>query len=76
MQAFLFFNKVRKQVFVRGLAHAMKNAYICVKNTKQKYLKKYIFFSAAKIQALFRGYHARKVKVPIRRALGDKLSLI
>jgi hypothetical protein len=49
MQAYLFFKRVHRVVNVRSLIFGMKNAYISVKNTKQRYLKKYIFFSATKI---------------------------
>jgi hypothetical protein len=34
-------------------------------------LKKYIFYAATKIQSLWRGHHARTVKVVIRRRLGN-----
>ena len=54
----------------------MKNAYLHVKNTKQKYLKKYIFYSATKIQSLIRGFLARRVKVPIKRKISGNASKI
>ena len=76
MQAYLFFKKVHRIVNVRSLVWGMKNAYISIKNTKQRYLKKYIFFSATKIQSLFRGHIARKIKVPIRRKIGGKLEVL
>ena len=50
----------------------MRNAFVNVRNTKQRYLKKYIYFSAAKIQSLVRGHLARKIKIPIKRKIKDK----
>lgn len=49
MSPYLFFKKVHRKVTIRSLIYGMKNAFINVKNTKQKYLKKYIYYSAAKI---------------------------
>ena len=49
MEAYLFFRKVHRIVNVRSLIYGLKNAYIHAKNTKQRYLKKYIFYSAMKI---------------------------
>ena len=69
MQAYMFFRKVQRIVTVRTLVYSLKNAFIHVKNTKQKYLKRYIFHAAARIQSLFRGFVARKYKVPICKKL-------
>lgn len=54
----------------------MKNAFINVRNTKQRYLKKYIYYSATKIQSLFRAYRDRKIKVPINRKIKDKKAIL
>ena len=57
---------------VRELVYCLKNAYIHVKNVKQRRLKKYIFFAATKIQSLVRGFLARKNRVPYKRATKKK----
>lgn len=72
----MFFRKVQKVVQVRDLVISLKNAFLYVKDKKQRYLKKYIFQSAARIQSLFRGYLARKRKVPIRRKIKGSLKAI
>lgn len=76
MHAYLFFKKVQRKVNVRSLVFAMKNSYIMIKDTKQRYLKKYIFNSATKIQSIFRGHYARKIKAPIRRKIKDKRAVV
>jgi len=68
---YLFFKKVHRVANVRSLVFAMKHAYVHVKNTKQRYLKKYIFHSATKIQSLIRGFLDRRIKLPMLRKLGD-----
>ena len=70
LQAYYFFKKVQRISLIRQLVFGLKDAYISVKETKQRYLKRYIFFCATKIQTLYRAHHARKVIVPIRRKLG------
>ena len=70
MQEYLFFKKVERRVFVRDLVHSMHRAFLKVKNTKQRMLKKYIFFCATRIQSLWRGFYARRVRVPVRSKLG------
>ena len=61
---------------VRQLLFALKDSYLNVKNTKQRYLKRYIFFCATRIQTLYRGFRARRVIVPIRRKLGSNINLL
>lgn len=58
------------------MVFALKDSYINVKNTKQQYLKRYIFFCATKIQTLFRAHRARKIIVPIRKKLGGNIKLL
>ena len=49
MQAYIFFRRVHRMVNIRSLIFGMKNAFVNVRNTKQRYLKKYIFYSATRI---------------------------
>ena len=70
MQGYLFFKKVERRVFVRDLVHSMQRAFLRVKETKQRMLKKYIFFCATRIQCQWRGFYARRVRVPVRAKLG------
>lgn len=76
LQAYYFFKKAQRVILVRQLIFALKDSYLNVKNTKQRYLKRYIFFCATRIQTLYRGFRARKVIVPIRRKLGSNVSLL
>ena len=57
-----------RAIKVRQLVYCLKNAYIHVKTTKQRRLKKYIFFAATKIQSLVRGFLARKNRLPYKKA--------
>ena len=63
-------------ILVRQLIFALKDSYLNIKNTKQRYLKRYIFFCATRIQTLYRGYRARKIIVPIRKKLGSNITLL
>ena len=72
-EAYLFFRRVQRTVQVRDLVVSVKNAFIHIKNTKQRELKKYILHSVTRIQSLVRGFLARKVKVPTRRAIKSKV---
>ena len=76
MQAYMFFRRVHRIVNVRSLIFSMKNAFVNVRNTKQRYLKKYIFYSATRIQSLVRGFLARKIKVPIHRKIRGTKTVI
>ena len=76
LQTYYFFKKAQRIYLVRQLIYALKDSYLNVKNTKQRYLKKYIYFCATKIQTLYRGHRARKVIVPIRRKLGENRELL
>lgn len=48
-KTYRFFKRVQRVALVNQLVHAMKSSFIQIKNTKQRYLKKYIFFSATRI---------------------------
>ena len=49
LQAYYFFKKAQRVILVRQLIFALKDSYLNIKNTKQRYLKRYIFFCATRI---------------------------
>jgi len=75
-KAYKFFTRVQKAVQVRDLVVGLKNAFLFIKDRKQRFLKKYIFWAATRIQSLFRGYQARKTKIPIRRSMRGSIKVL
>jgi 5'(3')-deoxyribonucleotidase len=46
----------------------MKESFMIIKNIKSSLLKNYVNHCATKIQKIFRGHFARKIKVPVKKA--------
>ena len=76
LRAYYFFKKVHKRALIRQLVHGMNRAYLQVKEVKQRMLKKYIYYCATKIQSLWRGCYARRIKAPVRARLGKRITIL